>query len=103
MTATVATPAAAVVAAGEEVVETVIDNSGKILAYVATVAAAAFAVSWLVRRYGESVTGEYVVDTGPVYEVDQDAADHDAAPDDDDTPDDDNADTMEQPDGQWTR
>jgi hypothetical protein len=51
MTAAAATTAAAEATA--EVVETVIDNSGKTLAYVALVAGASFAVFYLVRNYGE--------------------------------------------------
>lgn len=63
------TAATAAADATAEVVETVIDNSGKTLAYVATVVGAAFAVGWVIRHYGERLTAgaPNVVDEPPEY------------------------------------
>lgn len=50
---TAAPAAAAAVETATDVVETVIDNSGKTLAYLALLGGASFVVYQLVRRYGE--------------------------------------------------
>lgn len=89
-----------------EVVETIIDNSGKVLTYVAIVVAGALAVGWLTRRFGEAAM-EAAAEQGtfapPPWVP--------ALPVPDDTPDDDQADddqvpdyyAPEQADGQWAR
>lgn len=104
--ATAAVAADAVTAAADtttEVVETIIDNSGKTLAFVAAVAAGALAVGWLVRQYGERAM-EHATAAGlldpPFY------AEPAAAPPEDDDHEDDDQGADEQPetgDGSWAQ
>jgi hypothetical protein len=85
-----------------EVVETVIDNSGKTLAFVAAVAGGALAVGWLVRRFGESAM-DAAAGAGhfdpPVYEPAPHTPDI-PGDDDEDQGDDDGGETG---DGSWAR
>jgi hypothetical protein len=104
MTTAAAAAAETAAEATVEVVETIVDNSGKILTYVAVVVGGALVVGWLTRRFGEAAM-DAAAEMGTLAPPAWALAPTQPAPDDD--PDDDDPEpdypAPEVADGQWAR